>query len=373
MSPVNTPKAKDSRSLIARYAVGIRWASVGLILIALLLLMRALPAERAVKTLQGWIDGWGIWGPVILGLLYIVAALLFVPGSVLTLASGAIFGLWEGTVIVSLASTTAAALAFLIARYVAREKVRRRVEQSPKLTAVDQAIGEEGWKIVALLRLSPAVPFNLQNYLYGVTSIRFWPCVLTSWLAMLPATFLYVYVGSLGKTAAVGHGTSWAEWAMRGVGLLATLVVTVYVARLAQRAIQERTRIEPADAENSEPSGQSPSPAPGKSGRLLGTLILVFVALTMLGLSVWVSVRKEAVTQFAAKLLGAPPQAASVEAYKVKPHGPTFDHSTFDALLKKYVDDEGFVDYKGLKEHSEPVDRYLAELAEASFETPGPE
>jgi uncharacterized membrane protein YdjX (TVP38/TMEM64 family) len=170
----------------------IRRGSISLILLAVLLLMLTLPTERLLGAVQVWIDGLGLWGPLALGAIYILAALLFVPGSLLTLAAGAIYGVMLGTVIVSLASTTAAALAFLIARHAARDAVRRRVEQSPKLAAVDEAIGEEGWKIVALLRLSPAVPFNLQNYLYGVTAVRFWPCVLASWAAMLPGTFMYI-------------------------------------------------------------------------------------------------------------------------------------------------------------------------------------
>ena len=365
-SPLNTPKSKDRPSFFARHAVTIRWASVGLMLIALLLFMGTLPTKSALGVLQNWIEGLGIWGPLALGLLYIVGALLFVPGTVLTLAAGAIFGLGWGMVIVSLASTTAAALAFLIARYVAREKVRRQVEQSPKLTAVDRAIGEQGWKIVALLRLSPAVPFNLQNYLYGVTSIRFWPCVLTSWLAMLPGTFLYVYAASLAKTAAAGRGTSWAKWTLRGIGGLAILVATVYVARLARKAIQEMTAIEPSAVENTRPS-----PARGKSDRLLSTLLLAGVAVTMLGLSLWAFARKDAVKQFVEHLLGAPPSVTSVEAYQVKPHGPTFDHSTFDVLLKKHVHDAGWVDSQGLRKDSETLDRYLAELKEASFEPLG--
>lgn len=210
--------------------------------------MRTLATERFLGAVQVWIDSLGLWGPLALGVIYLLAALLFVPGSVLTLAAGAIYGVVLGTIIVSLASTTAAALAFLIARHVARDTVRRKVERSPRLAAVDEAIGEEGWKIVALLRLSPAVPFNLQNYLYGVTAVRFWPCVLASWVAMLPGTFMYVYLGSLGRAAAAGRDTSLAEWAFRGVGLLATIAVTVYVARLARNTIRRRTRIEEGEA-----------------------------------------------------------------------------------------------------------------------------
>ena len=221
-----------------------RWGSLALVLLAVFLLTRALPTERLLGVVQAWIDGLGLWGPVALGAIYILAALLFVPGSLLTLAAGAIYGLLLGTIIVSLASTTAAALAFLIARHAVRHTVRAKVERSPRLAAVDAAIGEEGWKIVMLLRLSPAVPFNLQNYLYGVTAVRFWPCVLASWVAMLPATFMYVYLGSLGGAAAAGRDASPAEWTLRGIGLLATIVVTVYVARLARNAIRRRTTIE---------------------------------------------------------------------------------------------------------------------------------
>jgi uncharacterized membrane protein YdjX (TVP38/TMEM64 family) len=196
--------------------------------------------------------------PLLPGGVYVVATLLFIPGSLLTLAAGTLYGLVLGTVVVSLASTTGAALAFLIARYAARDRVRPIMEQSPKLAAVDEAIGLQGWKIVALLRLSPAVPFNLQNYLYGATAIRFWPCVLVSWIAMLPGTFMYVYIGSLGHSLAAGRPTMPAEWVLRGVGLLATVVVTAYVARLARDAIQQRTSIG-VDAPSSEQSGEKVS------------------------------------------------------------------------------------------------------------------
>jgi uncharacterized membrane protein YdjX (TVP38/TMEM64 family) len=180
---------------------------------------------------------------VILGLIYVSATLLFFPAWIITVAAGAVYGLLVGTATVSVASTTAAALAFLIARYLARERVYERIKESPKLAAVDEAIGREGWKIVALLRLSPAVPFNLQNYLYGVTAVRFWPCVLASWIAMLPGTFLYVYLGSVGAAATGDRDPGYWEWALHGVGLLATIGVTVYITRVARRAIDKTTRI----------------------------------------------------------------------------------------------------------------------------------
>ena len=183
---------------INEHAIAIKWCSIGLIVIALLWTMRSLPVERAVQVVNAWVESLGVWGPLAFGLVYILATVLLLPASALTLAAGAVFGLGTGTLTVSVASTIGAGLAFLIARYFAREKMAAFARRNPKFNAVDRAIGEGGWKIVALLRLSPAVPFNVQNYLYGVTSIRFWTCFLTSWIAMMPGTFMYVYLGHVG-------------------------------------------------------------------------------------------------------------------------------------------------------------------------------
>ena len=251
-------------------------------------MLRALPADELMQFARERISSLGLWGPVVLGLLYVAATLLFVPGWILTLVAGAVYGLAAGTVIVSLASTTGAALAFLIARYVARDRVRRHVERSPKLAAVDEAIGEKGWRVVALLRLSPAIPFNLQNYLYGVTAIRFGPYVMASWLAMLPGTFLYVYLGSVGAAAAESdqESESW-RWALRIVGLLATVAVTLYVARVAQRAIREKTTIseKAVESESAEERQETTAKWPA------GALTTAAIGLAILALALWVNTR----------------------------------------------------------------------------------
>lgn len=232
-----------------RYVPALKWLLVAVAFVSLALLLRRLPVGPAVQRLEGWIDELGFWGPLVYGLIYVAAVVALVPGSALTLAAGALFGLVGGTVVASLASTTGAALAFLIGRYLARDRVATKLHHYPRFEAIDKAIGESGWRIVALLRLSPAVPFNVQNYLYGVTSIRFWTCVLTSWLTMLPATFLYVYLGHLGREsldAAAGgaeRSRSPAEWAMLIVGLLATLAVTVYLTYLARKALRQHRAI----------------------------------------------------------------------------------------------------------------------------------
>jgi uncharacterized membrane protein YdjX (TVP38/TMEM64 family) len=216
---------------------------VGL-LIGLLVLARRVPLSPLIATIEGVVRGLGIWGPLVFGLVYVAAVVALVPASVLTLAAGALFGLVVGTVTVSLAATTGAALSFLIARYVARDTVARKLGGDPRLAALDQAIARSGWVIVALMRLSPAVPFTLQNYLYGLTGISFWTCVLTSWVAMLPGTLMYVYLGHIGRagldaaSGAGGRARTPGEWALLIVGLAATVAVTVFVGILARRAMR---------------------------------------------------------------------------------------------------------------------------------------
>ncbi|MBI4502065.1 MAG: TVP38/TMEM64 family protein [Gemmatimonadetes bacterium] len=231
-----------------RIVTVVRWLSILLIVAALLTIVRWLPIGHAMEATKGWISGLGVWGPVALALWYIVATVLFVPGTILTLAAGAMFGLVVGMITVSIGSTLGASLAFLIARYVARDQIAAMAGRNRRFGAIDRAIGEGGWKIVALLRLSPAIPFNLQNYLYGLMRIRFWPYVVTSWLAMLPGTFLYVYLGHVtGVAMEADRSRTPGEWTLLAVGLLATVVVTVYMTRLARRALHEHMSESAAD------------------------------------------------------------------------------------------------------------------------------
>ena len=187
-----------------------------------------------------WIDQFGIWGPILFILIYATAAVFFIPGSALTLGAGALFGVVKGTILVSLASTLGAALAFLIGRYVARDWVAKKVEENPKFKAVDEAVGREGWKIVALTRLSPVFPYTFLNYAYGLTKVKFPHYVLASWLGMLPGTIMYVYLGSLARLGVQAEGASKAQIAMRIVGLLATVGVTVYITKIARKALKEK-------------------------------------------------------------------------------------------------------------------------------------
>ena len=167
-----------------------RWAWIAAAALLLVVLGQQLELEAWLNSFRSHLGELGAWGPVLFAALYIVASLLVLPGSILTLAAGALFGVLKGTLTVWIAATASAALAFLFARTFAREAVARRMANQPRFAAVDRAIGDQGWKIVGLLRLSLAIPFSLSNYLFGLTSIAFGPYVFVSAVAMIPGTLL---------------------------------------------------------------------------------------------------------------------------------------------------------------------------------------
>src|SRR6202521_826610 len=155
-----------------------------------------------------WIRGLGTLAPVAFIAIYIVACVAFLPGSILTIGAGVIFGVVRGSICVSIAATLGATAAFLVGRYLARDWVSARLEGNAKFKAIDEAVGKEGWKIVLLTRLSPVFPFNLLNYAYGLTSVSLRDYVLASWVGMIPGTILYVYIGSLSGDLAGAGGAS---------------------------------------------------------------------------------------------------------------------------------------------------------------------
>ena len=214
--------------------------------VVLLVLSRVLPVERWLTAFQRWVEGLGFWAPLIYGAVYVLAAVLLVPGALLTVGAGLLFGVARGTVLVVVAATSAAALAFLIARHLARARVERWAARNPRFQAIDAAIREQGWKVVVLLRLSPLVPFSVSNYLYGLTAVRFWPYVLASAIGMIPGALLYVSIGAAGRAAAGGGGRSPLEWALLGLGLAATAVATVLVGRAARRELRKHDIAETA-------------------------------------------------------------------------------------------------------------------------------
>jgi uncharacterized membrane protein YdjX (TVP38/TMEM64 family) len=219
---------------------------VALALAALFALGRT--AGEYVPRFAEWVDGLGVLGPLAFILGYAVAAVAFVPGSLLTLAAGAIFGVPAGTAYVFVAAVLGSTSAFLIARYAARSAVERRMKGDRRFAAIDSAVGREGRKIVLLLRLSPVFPFNLLNYALGLTKVRLTDYLIGS-LGMLPGTLLYVYTGKLaGDVAALAGGAAPERgvgyWAVLALGFAATLAVTIVVTRIARRALKQETQLE---------------------------------------------------------------------------------------------------------------------------------
>src|SRR6516164_526199 len=221
-------------------SAGWKWALYAVVAIVVVLAARHFHVQDALKAALGWIGKLGPWGPAIFIGVYVIAAVLFIPGSVLTLGAGALFGVVVGSVCVSISATLGATAAFLVGRYLARDAIARKIEKNEKFATIDRAVAGEGWKIVLLTRLSPVFPFTLLNYAFGLTRVKLSHYVLASWVGMIPGTVMYVYLGSLVNVGAGHRQRTTGEWVLYGVGLLATITVTVFVTRLAKTALAKK-------------------------------------------------------------------------------------------------------------------------------------
>ena len=203
-----------------------------------------LPVADWLAVLFGWIEANRNIAWAVFILAYVAATVLLMPGSLLTLAAGFLFGLFAGYAIVAVASVTGAACAFLVGRFFARDWVAHKLESMPRFSALDRAIEKRGGLIVLLTRLSPLFPFNLLNYGLGLTKVNFWTYVGVSWIGMIPGTLLYVYLGSVASNLTsllageVGDSPvgSWLFY----VGLAATLVLTIVITRIAGKELGQQ-------------------------------------------------------------------------------------------------------------------------------------
>ncbi len=219
-------------------------AIFGGLLLAFLVAAALLPVHAWMTAFIEWVRGAGWMGALGFGVIYILACVLMLPGSILTLGAGFVYGPVYGTLLVSPASVIGATLAFILARTVARESIAAKVADNQKFAAIDAAVGQQGFKIVALIRLSPIFPFNLLNYGLGLTRVSPSAFVGASFLGMLPGTFMYVYLGSMVTSVAdLASGApsdgGWAQTAMLWGGLAATVVVTIFITRVAQKALKQ--------------------------------------------------------------------------------------------------------------------------------------
>jgi uncharacterized membrane protein YdjX (TVP38/TMEM64 family) len=217
-----------------------------LIVAALVAAVIFLPVKDWLVRALEWTQGLGVWAPVFVAAFYVVACVLFLPGSVLTLGAGFLFKVVRGTVTVSIGSTLGACAAFIVGRTVARRWIAQKVTANEKFAAIDNAVGRQGFKIVLLTRLSPVFPFNLLNYAFGLTKVSFWKYALASWIGMIPGTVMYVYFGaglrSLADVAAGKVETGTAGQIFFWFGMVVTIVVTVFVTRVARKAIKQEVQ-----------------------------------------------------------------------------------------------------------------------------------
>lgn len=191
-----------------------------------------------------WIENLGPKGAIAFILIYIVATVAFLPGTILTVGAGVLFGVVLGSIYVFIGATLGATAAFLVGRYLARDWISNKIASNDNFKAIDEAVGREGFKIVLLTRLSPVFPFNLLNYAFGVTQVSLKDFFFGS-IGTIPGTIMYVYIGSIaGSLAMIGaenQPTNLAgKWMIRIVGLIATLAVTIYVTRIARKALENK-------------------------------------------------------------------------------------------------------------------------------------
>lgn len=217
-----------------------------LLLVLARLVVELLPFREWAARFLDWASGTGTAGLAGFALIYMMGAILFLPGFILTLGAGAVFGLVRGTLAVWAGATLGAAASFLIARYFAREKVALWLQDRRDLDSLDAALGRHGARVVLLARLSPLLPYNLLNYFFGLTRVGFWTHLLASWAGMLPGIVLYVYLGFAGRAiagraAGPGVGSGW-DVIFWGMALIATSTLALTLATIARKALSRERR-----------------------------------------------------------------------------------------------------------------------------------
>jgi uncharacterized membrane protein YdjX (TVP38/TMEM64 family) len=212
------------------------WLLGAAVIIALCFAWFMLPVGDWLQQFSEWVRSLGVLGVVAIALGYMIGTVLLVPGSAMTIAAGVAYGWWAFPLVLA-AATVGATAAFLVSRHFVQHKVHEAIEGKRTFRAAAEAVDEEGWKVLLLLRLSPVVPFNAQNYVYGATSVPLFSYVWATAVGIIPGTALDVYIGSLGSADNQGGGA--AGWIVAGVGLIATVVAGVLVGRKARAKLRE--------------------------------------------------------------------------------------------------------------------------------------
>jgi uncharacterized membrane protein YdjX (TVP38/TMEM64 family) len=216
------------------WALGVPFLGFVLLFVAWFLL----PVDQWLQSFSTWAQSLGFTGVLLLSAVYILGTLLLVPGIPMTLAIAVAYG-WWALLICGLGGLLAALIAFLIGRFVARDFVRRLSEKHPILKAIDSVAHEETFKTILLARLNPVTPFAMENYAFGVTGVRLGSYLLATLVGIVPGTILNVWVGVIGRTAAQGQA-SIANCIFLVVGLIATVILTIWMTRQAKRKLEQQ-------------------------------------------------------------------------------------------------------------------------------------
>lgn len=182
----------------------------------------------------------GVWAPVIFVATYIAGVVLMMPVFLLIMVGGAVFGIAKGSLLAMTSALVGGTFAFLIARYAARDVVARRVARHPLMASIDRVIGEDGMKLVFLLRLSPAVPFVLSNYALGVTRVRLRDFMLGTF-GLIPIVVMYAAYGSVAGAQGADGKPVVSPYVLGG-GIVATIVLGLLLGRIAQKAVRDAER-----------------------------------------------------------------------------------------------------------------------------------
>ena len=218
--------------------IWLRCAAALLLITAAVLAWEHFPLHSSVKDFARWAEMQGASGAAVFLAMYVAGAILMLPEGLLTIAAGLAYGFWGG-LLVFFAALIGAAAAFLIARHFARDRVQRWIRKRRHLSAVHQAVGDEGWRVVLLCRLSPLLPFVFQNYLFGITEIGFFAYFAATAIGIIPGLALYIYLGALGRAALDGDTGGTLHWIFFSIGLAATALVAWLLARKASSRLRE--------------------------------------------------------------------------------------------------------------------------------------
>ena len=214
--------------------------------VAIVWALRHSPVVALATDAQNRVADWGVWGAVCYPLLFALCNLLLLPGGILSVGSGFLFGLWWGFFLVLVGNTIAAALAFLISRSIGQQWLSRALKRHRVLRNIEPAVEREGWKIILLSQLHPLFPTSLLNYFYGLTNIRFRTFLAFATLGRIPGIFLYVYLGTLGQFGIkIARGSSHPrifEYWIWGGAFLLTAFLLLILSRIAVQAVAQANR-----------------------------------------------------------------------------------------------------------------------------------